>query len=215
MLKISKVALFATTSLAAMTLGATIAHADIKPSNGGAPVTVTNIGGKWQYTYSIVVDEEQQVNPGSYFTMYDFSGFDGVIGTNPLWSVSTSLLTPDDSLGAVKTSAVYGGVKDSATQTNVKFTYTGTGVLNGPQTLGLFTLQSIYGPTTLARHSFVGAGFINGTNPPVANGNGTTYLAPTLALIPEPSEYAFMGFVGASLLGLVVRARRRKSVVTA
>ncbi len=68
------------------------------------------------------------------------------------------------------------------------------------------------GINSVSFHSFGGTNHgYNGGGTHFAMDNVSARNAP---VVPEPGEYAFAAFAGASVLGLVVRARRRRTSVT-
>ncbi len=203
--------LVAMLGIALLGAGANSAHADIKPLAGGVPTIVSVGGGIFRYDYIVQVDDQQKVAPGSDFTFYDFGGYvaNSATSSNSLFTRSESQFTPNSQLTNSTIISVVGGPLDTNLM-NITFTFNGTASqqLLGQQNLGTFSLFSTIGPSSgSGRRAFTGAGFIRDLNPNVPNNNITTYVAPA---IPEPSEWAFAGFAGMSVLGLVVRARKNK-----
>ncbi|MBC8140124.1 MAG: hypothetical protein H7Y38_01645 [Armatimonadetes bacterium] len=189
--------------IALLGFGTTAAHADIVPGVGSPTVAASGTG-TFLFTYEIFVTNTQQVNTGDFFVIYDFAGFVAVDSAPGAYSFTNQLLGPNPVLSS------QGGViaTDSATLQNVTFTYTGGAtIFGGPTSLGFFTIESIFG-TASTTTAFVGAGTDQETG--LQNANITNVLTPTASAIPEPGEWAFAGFAGMSVLGLVVRARKNK-----
>jgi hypothetical protein len=152
------------------------------------------------YTWSYNVDLNGGEGIGytgtqSYFTVYDFSGFDAV-GILPAgWAVSEQLVgtTPGSQSGIVDNSGIL----------NVTFDYNGSPT-NGPQnpvvTLALF---SSIGAAAAGVYSYQTNGEdLNGGYTLVDTGQGQT--AVPLAT-PEPGT---MALLGAALLPLVLRRKK-------
>src|SRR5262245_41182439 len=121
------------------------AEAGLIPTN----VSVQPDGGNFRWTYAVVVTTDVKVNPGDYFTVYDFGGkvggaFGVVAGldatTMPLgWSVSEALSGPTPS-GT--------NPMDDPSIVNLTFTYNGETPIEGQAGLGNFAAMSIYGDST-------------------------------------------------------------------
>lgn len=177
------------------------AHADILPFVGD-PTAVLTPQGTFLYTYNVLVTNTQQVETNDFFTIYDFNGFVAVR------SAPANFVSSVSAFGAPVVTATGTVIPNETIAPNVTFTYTGAPTIVGnPTTLGAFVIESIFQPTTAVR-AFVGRGTDQQTG--LKNGNITNVTGPGLTVIPEPGEYAFAAFAGASVLGLVVRARRRK-----
>lgn len=201
----ARVAAMAALTGVSLTAGSA-ARADILPNDvpPAPPVTVTAAGaGQWNFTYNTFVTATQEIRTGDYFTFFDFGGYvlGSATGPNANWTFTESLVGP------ILTTP-FGDVTvpgDDASLYNITFTYTGADtIVGGPTSLGNFTLRSTYSiPGQI--EAFGG----NGTdrNMGLPNGNITNYVAP---LVPEPGEYAFGAIFGAGLLGLMIRARRRR-----
>lgn len=106
-------------------------------------VTITPEDGNFRWTYNVVVTSDVYVQPGDYFTIYDFA--QPIIG-DPIspdgnWSVSVQNLglTPDKTNPA-----------DDPTIPNYTWTYVGTENLMGAKGLGNFSLLSPYSLSTLS-----------------------------------------------------------------
>lgn len=200
--------------LAAVTLGValfglngTAAHANIVPGTGSPVVTASGTG-TFLYTYNVFVTADQEVRTGDFFTIYDFAGFTGFYTAPSTYALSGSFTS-----GPVATTTGFINPNDDGAIMNYTFTYTGAPTISGipgPPAqsvfLGSFVLESLYNVGTV-RRAFVGGGTDQETG--LQNGNITNVLAP--GIVPEPGEYAFAAFAGSSVLGLVVRARRRNA----
>src|SRR5262245_49835864 len=102
-----------------------------------AAVTVTPDGSSFRYQYQIDLPSDYKVKTGDFFTIYDFRGFVPGTTVQPIgWSFTSIMLGPnpprihpDDD----------GGIP------NLTWTYSGDPIA-GPQSLGLFTADSNFGP---------------------------------------------------------------------
>jgi len=192
------------TVMVAVTLGVlgggmSAARADILPAATAPFVTLTGTG-TYLYNYEIFVTNAQDITTGDFFRFYDFNGLVAIRSAPIGWAGTVSATDAPVVIPGIGTVTPV----DSAFLPNVTFTYGGVSpILGGPTSLGIFQLESLYAPAQL--HPFAGNGTDKITNIP--NGNITNYLAP----VPEPGEYAAMGIFGASLVGLIVRARRRSA----
>jgi len=116
---------------ALLCMGAFSARADIIPSLT-TPADVTPVGGgNFSWNYSSTVTQDERVQTGDYFTIYDFSGYVAGGNTQPAgWTFSAALI-------GVTPSRV--SPMDDPTLFNLTWTYTGTTTLDGPQALGVFS----------------------------------------------------------------------------
>lgn len=114
---------------AALAGAALSARADIIPTFTSDPAVGSNF--KWNYSTSVTLD--QRVDPGDFFTIYDFKGLVPGTNTQPTgWTFSSSLLgtTP----GRV-------AVNDDPNVPNLTWTYNGPSQ-TGPMDLGTFSALS-------------------------------------------------------------------------
>jgi hypothetical protein len=175
------------------------AHAGILPIkfNGG----VEQSDGTYQYEYGVVLTSDSMLNPGDFFTLYDFAGY--VPGSAVLPS-DLFVMTINDKL---KTPVGTVPVEDASIP-DFTFTYVGTEQMKGQIGLGSFFLSSIYGDTresafTSRTHRLldgVAEGTITTTQVPVDNGTPPPE-------VPEPATLTLVG-LGLPILGLL---RRRKA----
>ena len=171
------------------------AQADILPVN--STPTVTSLGGgQYRYTWQIQVTGSQRVQFNDFFTIYDLAGY-----------VPNSALTPNANwiYSQQATGITPTGVtpNDSAALQNVTFTYCGSTPLVGPQILGNFSITSTLPTFQFQLRNFAGRG--HDVNSGLPNANLTNIATPSAT--PEPGTFLLMG---AGLLGLVARQRRRK-----
>jgi hypothetical protein len=178
-------------------LAAPAARAGLIP-NKVTVSTVPDAGGNYTWTYNVVVTSDVYVQPGDFFTIYDFAGAVAGSATAPTdWVMTSDLLgrTPD------KTSPL-----DDPAISNYTWTYAGATAIFGQQTLGNFSLQTPY--NHLAESDFTSSVFrqdndhsehtITSTTVPVASAGANT---------PEPATLA-LAVAGLPIVGLIRRRRR-------
>jgi hypothetical protein len=173
-------------------------------------VTVQPEAGNFRWTYSVVLPTNMQLQSGSYFTIYDFAGYQPgsamVTAAGPAtnysqyWTASSSMTGPTPS-GLFPT--------DSATTPNVTFTYNGPTIPSGQLTLGNFVAVSTYGTTTTGSFTAINPRAIDG----IPDANLTSTLVPqggssTTIGTPEPATLVLAG-LGLPLVGFA-RVLRRK-----
>ena len=91
-------------------------------------------GSDYRWTYDASVGTGFQVEPGDYFTIYDFGGLDGNPQMPSGWSYSTADVGPVPILLLPI---------DDPTIPNVTFTYTGSTAINGSDDIGLFSVDAL------------------------------------------------------------------------
>jgi hypothetical protein len=174
------------------------AHAGLIP-NKVSIGTTPDAGGNYTWTYNVVVTSDVYVQPGDYFTIYDFAnnGLGTTGATGPAdWVLTSNLVgrTPDKTTPA-----------DDAGIANFTWTYAGATAIFGQQTLGNFSLLSPYNHP--ADSDFTSSVFrqdndhsehtITSTTVPVAAAGSKT---------PEPATL-ILAACGLPIVGLI---RRRK-----
>src|ERR1035437_1064013 len=118
--------------LGLITIGVTImaAHGDIIPTLSPSTPAPTAGGFTWNYGVNVTVD--QMVQPGDFFTIYDFGNFNAASNLQPTgWTFSSSLTTP----APAKTSPI-----DNPSLANLTWTYIGATPINGAAALGNFSV---------------------------------------------------------------------------
>jgi hypothetical protein len=175
--------------------GLATVHADIIPSFSSATPTGGNF--TWSYTSNVTVDE--MVNPGDFFTIYDFGTF--VVGSNSQragWTFSSSLTGTNPSLVTPA---------DNPTLLNLTWTYTGATAINGASALGTF---SVVAATNQLRTSDFAAEATRNSGPTA--GTKVDNVGTISVPIPEMSSLMpiFSVCAAALLSGLPTYLRRRK-----
>src|SRR3954470_15117044 len=108
----------------------TAVNADIIPTLSPVPPAATSGGFLWNYTANVTVD--QMVQPGDFFTIYDFGNFAQASNHQPDgWTFSFSLLGTTPSLVTPA---------DDPNVMNLTWTYNGTTPINGSALLGDFSV---------------------------------------------------------------------------
>jgi hypothetical protein len=118
--------------LGLITIGVTIlaAHGDIIPTLSPSDPAAVAGGFTWNYGVNVTVD--QMVQPGDFFTIYDFGTFTAGSNLQPAgWTFSSSLTGTNPSLVTPT---------DNPALLNLTWTYTGATTINGAQALGNFSV---------------------------------------------------------------------------
>ena len=118
--------------LAALVAFAAPARAGLVP----VLLIVTPESGGYRWSYTVNVTSDVQVNPGDYFTVYNFAGL-----------VPDTLQAPDGwTAAAVNLGPTPHGILpgDDPALPNLNFTYVGTTPIAGPLPLGAFSAESLF-----------------------------------------------------------------------
>lgn len=187
---------------------ASLANAAILPTF----VSETSAGaGLWAYTYQIDVQApDQEIAPsatgpaGTYnnhFTFIDFLGLTGTPTSTGL--VASSFSAP--SITATGPAAFNQAPTDSASISNVTWTYTGSGIIAPGTTLGTVTLVSTYSTAANAYQQFEGqATKSTGISAGTVTGNSALIVGPSA--VPEPGTILLMS---GAIAGLALIRRRK------
>lgn len=167
-------------------------------------VSVTPDAGNYLFSYSIVLPTDALLQPGDYFTIYNFDGL--VPGTaassgsssSSDWTFSTSTTGPTPPGLAPPVSNPSSG--------NISWTYNGPDIQGSQTLLGTFSVISIYPSTTQSWFTAI-TGTVSGVSD--SNITPTTVPVPTAAPpgLPEPGTLV-LAALGIPFLGMVWRFRR-------
>jgi hypothetical protein len=175
---------------------ALIARADIIPSFD----SIVPNGSNFQFNYTATVTADQRVDPGDFFTIYDFNGLVPNSASMPAnWSFSSLLIgvTPSQT-----------DPPDDPTIRNLTWTYTGTTPIIGPAPLGMFSAVSNFGQSHPGYFAAEGTLNLNGTK--VDNVGVLPVPVPEISTFSQILEMCGLGIVGFAASCLRKRNRFRK-----
>jgi hypothetical protein len=171
-------------------------------------VSVQPDGPNFRWTYAVVVTTDVKVNPGDYFTIYDFGGKVG--GPHGVVAGPEQISVPVDwTLTEALTGPTPNGTSpaDDPGIVNLTFTYSGANPIQGQQGLGNFSAISIYGDSTTSDFTSITHRSVDGRAE--ANITSTDVPVPTaVERTPEPATLAMLG-LGLPFVGLGGWLRRR------
>jgi len=169
--------------------GILIARGDIIPtlsSVTGASPTFT-----WNYSANVTVDET--VNPGDFFTIYDFSAIMPTTTTQPSgWTFSTALVGPTAPLTSPT---------DNASLWNLTWTYGGAPI-SGSAALGLFTVVTGTDQLKLGQFTAEATKSNDPTNTKISNIGSVS--------VPVPESTALLPLIGICAAAIVSMRLRRQ-----
>ena len=177
--------------------GVATANADIIPTFSSTSPSGSNF--TWNYAANVTVD--QQVNPGDFFTIYDFGNIAPGSNTQPAgWIFSSSLVGVNPSFVTPT---------DNASIMNLTWTYRGTTPITGTAALGMF---SVVTTTNQLRTSDFAAEATRSTGPNA--GTKVDNVGTVSVPVPEMSALLpILSVCGAGLVSMLpsVLHRRKKN----
>jgi hypothetical protein len=153
--------------------------------------------GNYTWSYNVVVTSDVYVQPGDYFTIYDFAGAVPGTATAPAgWTLSVQ----DSGVTPGKTNPA-----DDPNIPNYTWTYTGATTIFGQQSLGTFTIEA--SSNHVADSDFTSATHRQDNDNPEHTITETTVpVAAAGSKTPEPATLA-LAFAGLPIVGLFRRRR--------
>jgi hypothetical protein len=148
--------------------------------------SVAGSSGAFTWTYDATTAQGQGIEPGDYFEIVDFKGFNGGHSEPTGWTFLTSMNGPTPP-GTIPT--------DNSQTQNLVWTYTGTTPLTGPLDLGQFSANSNLGGAgtgQLVAFSTQMAGTDAGTKLSNISSLAVPSESGSFAPVPEPATAAVM-----------------------
>src|SRR5262245_8261892 len=182
------------------------AEAGLIPTN----VSVQPDGENFRWTYAVVVTTDVKVNPGDYFTIYDFGGKVGGafgVGGGPSLTTMPVGWTMSEALSGPTPSGT--NPMDDPNIVNLTFTYSGDTAIEGQAGLGNFAALSTFGDSTTSFFTSITHRQVDGRSE--ANITSTDVPVPLIGNpneTPEPATLAMFG-LGLPFAGLANWLRRR------
>jgi hypothetical protein len=181
--------------LIAVTAFALLARGDIIPTLES--INPGGVHGVFFWNYSANVTVNQTVNPGDFFTIYDFSSIQPTGGAPAGWTFSNALVGPTPANVSPT---------DNPNLWNVTWTYTGTTPIVGAAALGTFTVVSNTDQTKTGQ--FTGQGTRSQGQPEA--GSKISNIGNVTVPVPEPSAlFPILSFCAAVGADRFLRRRKR------
>jgi hypothetical protein len=182
--------------LIALALGVTAlaARADVIPTLS----SIAPAGADFTWNYSANVTVDQMIQPGDFFTIYDFGNFLAGSNIQPVdWAFSSSL---------VGTNPSFVTPADNASILNLTWTYTGQNPILGSAALGIFSVVANTDQLTTSDFASEATRSTGSTAGSKVDNVGTVSVP-----VPEMSALLpILSICGAGLLSLVPSFLRRR-----
>jgi hypothetical protein len=165
------------------------------PAHGATLTFLNTTDGGSTFHYSGSVQNNQQVESGNYFVIFDFAGLLSGDGPSSSWVFSTQ--------------ADVAGQPDNPSVSDALFTYTGSPITGAPgnTSLGIFTLRTTATQQQQGSYVFETTRSNGGNAGNSVDQSSTTTVAFNASAVPEPGA---MMLVGGGLLAVCLSRFRRR-----
>ncbi len=166
----------------------------LAPLEGGTLTFLNTADNGSTFLYSGSVQNNQHVNSGDYFTIFDFAGLVSGSGPSSDWVFNIQHDVP--------------GQPDNPAVADATFTYTGSPIIGSPgqTSLGIFTLKTTATGQQQGSYIFQTTRSHGGNEGSSIEQSGITTTAAGTSAVPEPSA---MLLVGSGLMAACLRRQKK------